>query len=215
MSARILWQRMPIQVPMPKWSKVCIHCLLTFILSRCNFLFCCRCHASSGKCDCKPGWTGIFCDTPCPAGRYGQDCQEKCDCKNGATCSHIKGEIPYLFGLPKGFPMNPCCFLLKLPWNMGQFEIFSSLVTTLRFPVFNPCEEVKDMRQFCPDDFPRDNAVFYCIWKQSYLDWKPKAEKVSIEILSVFDVLDLLEHFARTDSIHSKTNHNKINHLII
>lgn len=145
MSARILWQRMPIQVPMPKWSKVCIHCLLTFILSRCNFLFCCRCHASSGKCDCKPGWTGIFCDTPCPSGRYGQDCQEKCDCKNGATCSHIKGEIPYLFGLPKGFPMNPCCFLLKLPWNMGQFEIFSSLVTTLRFPVFNPCEEVKEI----------------------------------------------------------------------
>ena len=50
-----------------------------------------RCHASSGKCDCPPGWTGIYCDTPCPAGHYGQDCQEKCNCKNGATCNHITG----------------------------------------------------------------------------------------------------------------------------
>ena len=50
-----------------------------------------RCHASSGKCDCPAGWTGIYCDTPCPAGTYGQDCQEKCSCENGATCNHISG----------------------------------------------------------------------------------------------------------------------------
>ena len=63
-----------------KWDRRYVSCLIFF-----------RCHASSGKCDCPPGWTGIYCDTPCPAGHYGQDCQEKCICKNGATCNHITG----------------------------------------------------------------------------------------------------------------------------
>ena len=58
------------------------------------FIFYYRCHASSGKCDCTPGWTGIYCDTPCPAGHYGQDCQEKCECKNGAACDHVTGKKP-------------------------------------------------------------------------------------------------------------------------
>ena len=52
-----------------------------------------RCHTSSGKCDCPAGWTGIYCDTPCPIGTYGQDCQEKCSCENGATCNHVTGKF--------------------------------------------------------------------------------------------------------------------------
>ena len=55
-----------------------------------------RCHTSSGKCDCPAGWTGIYCDTPCPIGTYGQDCQEKCTCENGATCNHVTGKFEYL-----------------------------------------------------------------------------------------------------------------------
>ena len=109
-----------------------------------KILYSFRCHASSGKCDCKPGWTGIFCDTPCPAGRYGQDCQEKCDCKNGATCSHITGKI-----LPSFLALG--------------LSYFSSIWVNLRFTVssvFNLCEEVKDLRQLSWWFSQRYNAVF-------------------------------------------------------
>ena len=61
-----------------------------------NVIFIYRCHTSSGKCDCPAGWTGIYCDTPCPIGTYGQDCQEKCTCENGATCNHVTGKFEYL-----------------------------------------------------------------------------------------------------------------------
>ena len=50
-----------------------------------------RCHQTSGKCSCTPGWRGIFCDTPCPAGRWGAECKEECTCKNGGSCHHITG----------------------------------------------------------------------------------------------------------------------------
>ena len=29
-----------------------------------------KCHSSTGRCECGPGWTGVYCDTPCPAGKF-------------------------------------------------------------------------------------------------------------------------------------------------
>ena len=38
-----------------------------------------------------PGWRGIYCDTPCPAGTWGPGCASHCDCEHGATCHHVSG----------------------------------------------------------------------------------------------------------------------------
>ena len=96
---------------------------LTFVDNSCIFaqskwtLFFCRCHASSGKCDCPSGWTGIYCDTPCPVGTYGQDCQEKCTCENGAACDHITGKylISYCKRLFESFAF--------FKWNFAELSI--------------------------------------------------------------------------------------------
>ncbi|XP_078693611.1 uncharacterized protein LOC144923158 [Branchiostoma floridae x Branchiostoma belcheri] len=41
-------------------------------------------------CVCEAGWTGPTCDTPCPAGTFGTNC-EQCRCENGAECSPFNG----------------------------------------------------------------------------------------------------------------------------
>ena len=35
--------------------------------------------------------SGIYCDKPCPAGRYGADCREECECGAG-ECHHVHGD---------------------------------------------------------------------------------------------------------------------------
>ena len=54
------------------------------------------CQPSSGKCDCRPGWRGIYCDTPCPAGTWGQDCARECHCTNNGVCDHGKHTVSRL-----------------------------------------------------------------------------------------------------------------------
>ena len=54
------------------------------------------CQPSSGKCDCRPGWRGIYCDTPCPAGTWGQDCARECHCTNNGVCDHGKDIVSIL-----------------------------------------------------------------------------------------------------------------------
>ncbi len=34
----------------------------------------------------------MHCDLPCAAGYYGDDCQNVCNCHNGAECNHITGK---------------------------------------------------------------------------------------------------------------------------
>uniref|UniRef100_A0A8C5G7P9 Multiple epidermal growth factor-like domains protein 10 n=2 Tax=Gouania willdenowi TaxID=441366 RepID=A0A8C5G7P9_GOUWI len=38
----------------------------------------------SGECWCRPGFSGPFCDDPCPDGFYGESCELTCRCVNGA-----------------------------------------------------------------------------------------------------------------------------------
>ena len=38
------------------------------------------------------GWRGIYCDTPCPAGRWGPECGLMCQCHNDGVCHHVTGE---------------------------------------------------------------------------------------------------------------------------
>ena len=111
MYPRFLWERLRIQMPVSKWSQVRLKYRNVMDTDDKYCLLCSRCHASSGKCDCKPGWSGIFCDTPCPAGRYGQDCQEKCDCKSGATCNHITGKMKKKYSLSKELRIYFLCIL--------------------------------------------------------------------------------------------------------
>uniref|UniRef100_A0A8C3Y2E7 EGF-like domain-containing protein n=1 Tax=Catharus ustulatus TaxID=91951 RepID=A0A8C3Y2E7_CATUS len=79
-----------------------------------------QCDPHGGQCQCAPGFTGDWmasvwgwggsqespqlsvglcqhlcppcrCQERCPVGRYGQDCQESCDCANGGQCFHVDG----------------------------------------------------------------------------------------------------------------------------
>ena len=61
--------------------------------------FICRCSPSSGHCICTDGWTGLYCDIPCPKGKYGKECKEKCNCRNGAACDHITGKYDPFNGM--------------------------------------------------------------------------------------------------------------------
>ena len=68
------------------------------------------------QCSCTPGWRGVYCDTPCPVGRFhitskakswegeikqvhqprwGEECLQKCRCRNGASCHHVTGRKTY------------------------------------------------------------------------------------------------------------------------
>uniref|UniRef100_A0A8D8M538 Multiple epidermal growth factor-like domains protein 10 n=1 Tax=Cacopsylla melanoneura TaxID=428564 RepID=A0A8D8M538_9HEMI len=51
-----------------------------------------ECNVVKGQCHCYPGFTGKSCSTPCPAGYYGVDCKQKCQCQNGAMCRSTDGE---------------------------------------------------------------------------------------------------------------------------
>ncbi|PRD22151.1 UNVERIFIED_CONTAM: Multiple epidermal growth factor-like domains protein 11 [Trichonephila clavipes] len=37
------------------------------------------------------GWKGGNCELPCSSDYYGQDCAQKCECENGATCNPVDG----------------------------------------------------------------------------------------------------------------------------
>ncbi|CAG0900959.1 unnamed protein product, partial [Cyprideis torosa] len=50
-----------------------------------------------------PGWSGLSCDTPCPAGTYGEDCERICSCKNGASCHPVTGECTCSAGYQVGW----------------------------------------------------------------------------------------------------------------
>ena len=45
----------------------------------------------SGKCNCKPGWTGQDCSRPCPINTFGEDCSKECSCENEALCDPVNG----------------------------------------------------------------------------------------------------------------------------
>ncbi|XP_011948077.1 PREDICTED: multiple epidermal growth factor-like domains protein 11 isoform X1 [Cercocebus atys] len=49
------------------------------------------CHPVTGACACQPGWSGRHCNESCPAGYYGDGCQQTCTCQNGADCHSITG----------------------------------------------------------------------------------------------------------------------------
>ncbi|XP_071826140.1 hyalin-like isoform X5 [Apostichopus japonicus] len=47
------------------------------------------CDPVNGECYCPPGYTGALCDSPCPTGKYGQDCSSTCECPN--SCQPVDG----------------------------------------------------------------------------------------------------------------------------
>ena len=66
------------------------------------------CDPVSGRCLCQPGYHGPTCDKgmdraklkqrlthclikECPPGKWGHNCQEHCDCRNGGTCDFATG----------------------------------------------------------------------------------------------------------------------------
>jgi hypothetical protein len=46
----------------------------------------------NGLCDCKDGFIGADCSTPCPERRFGKNCKRVCRCRQGALkCDNVNG----------------------------------------------------------------------------------------------------------------------------
>eukprot|EP00058_Branchiostoma_floridae_P001873 XP_002587361.1 hypothetical protein BRAFLDRAFT_96244 [Branchiostoma floridae] len=45
-------------------------------------------------CSCATGFRGDECDEFCPQGRFGADCNQNCNCKNGSNCNIYTGRCP-------------------------------------------------------------------------------------------------------------------------
>jgi len=47
----------------------------------------------TGKCSCSAGFQGPLCSSVCVEGRFGLNCNETCDCRNGSTlaCHPVTG----------------------------------------------------------------------------------------------------------------------------
>ncbi|XP_076629946.1 uncharacterized protein LOC143346079 isoform X1 [Colletes latitarsis] len=46
---------------------------------------------SPNECQCNPGYRGENCTTVCPAGTWGSQCKEKCDCPEDVPCNSANG----------------------------------------------------------------------------------------------------------------------------
>ncbi|GBN83327.1 Multiple epidermal growth factor-like domains protein 6, partial [Araneus ventricosus] len=56
----------------------------------------------------REGSSSIVKDATCPAGKYGENCQQECQCENGAACDHISGACTCGPGWRGTFCQTPC-----------------------------------------------------------------------------------------------------------
>ncbi|CAC5374839.1 MEGF10_11 [Mytilus coruscus] len=65
-------------------------------------------HCSKGECHCQPGYIGSHCSKVCPAGTFGNLCQQKCTwCDEGQFCDHITGQC-LAITCPPGYTGHTC-----------------------------------------------------------------------------------------------------------
>lgn len=67
-------------------------CFLTFLFQFLVLIGNKSCDPITGEILCRPGYIGLTCEHPCPAGRYGPGCTLKCRCEHGGECNHITGQ---------------------------------------------------------------------------------------------------------------------------
>ena len=73
---------------------------------------------------CRPGWTGLDCQFPCPKNKYGVDCNQTCSCNHG-TCSPEHGQCQ----CDPGYKLRKKCF----KYDNFFYSKYDSLVTLLYF----------------------------------------------------------------------------------
>ncbi|RWS03780.1 multiple epidermal growth factor-like domains protein 10, partial [Dinothrombium tinctorium] len=60
------------------------------------------------KCDCAPGWSGDTCNVPCLDGKWGEQCDNNCNCYHNSTCDKITGRCICAPGYTGSLCENSC-----------------------------------------------------------------------------------------------------------
>ncbi|XP_024874760.1 protein draper-like, partial [Temnothorax curvispinosus] len=93
-------------------------------------------------CQCRPGWQGEYCQTPCTEGTYGVNCTQHCKCQNNGKCRLKDGHCQ----CPPGWTGTMCTEICP----EGYYG--------------HHCLEICE----CKNEFFRCHSVEGCICRQGY-----------------------------------------------
>eukprot|EP00105_Crassostrea_gigas_P039838 XP_019923986.1 PREDICTED: teneurin-3-like [Crassostrea gigas] len=122
------------------------------------------CHIQSGSCfNCKPGWSGMYCNTKCREGWYGVNCKQQCEghCRYGTICNHVTGQCDR--GCDAGWTGYMCDKSLK---ECGDGTYGSNCVTNCSGHCLGdyPCnKETGRCDVGCKPGYTTDNCSKECI----------------------------------------------------
>jgi hypothetical protein len=89
------------------------------------------------------GYRGTDCSELCPEGTFGEDCAQRCNCKNGAKCSSENGRCNCTAGEPTPnfvcfSQSSACCTIHSWP-KRGYTSLYCSIFLSYKFlPTLSP-----------------------------------------------------------------------------
>jgi hypothetical protein len=109
------------------------------------------CDSRTGKCKCKPGFTGDACDKMCPLGENGQPCGSKGTCQSNGTCKCRSGYT------------GPTCEITKGSFVSRYGAVYANMKNGTDVQVWEN-QHVRAGEKACGND-PRNCTICWPAWK--------------------------------------------------